>query len=628
VTTAAAGLAFAAWEACVFGASARIAQRAMGKARAAEFWLAVLAIDMGLEASIAAALSFAHWNSAWAYGLVAAALAGLALWGGLRLPRWEGWRAKAPAPLVWPLLAALAVPVILTGFRPVEEIDSINYLHYLIDWMGNRGNPYDFANYYVPFWELSFLPSWTVTRLDVFFPLVALKPVILMGLGLWLIGRELEVPETLLAWTVFGALAMRHYWLEYAGTATLKHDAMAGAGFVLLALVVLRAARRPLERRDVALFALGLAFASVKFLGVFTGTAAFVAMLWLTRKQAGLAWRAAWPAAVALAATGHYYLHSWLRFGNPFYPYQIHLGPIHLPGEGEISGTSILYSLGDGRLWRALFWPAGAMSPAGILFPEILAGILLVCGWRCGRWAWRRGKGAPADWLAVLILISFLLYFRSFYSASFSPGDLGLILNSLNSLRYVEGVLAVSEVFLVWSLGRYALPLVLINAASRLLLVYGRMPQELWAPAAVCAMAAAVAAAVYFARRWAWAVAAVGLIAATPAIVERNRAHWTVYWNDLRPAVAAVRGPELACFAMNEASYWAGHLAAAGNPIDPRVRALLPEDVEAMAPAERPRFLAVLVTPGFDWRAHYAGQIARWGYTERKGGADGALFEK
>ena len=615
-------LQFAGWELAVLAASRRMA-RWLRPEGGVELWLVALGIDVALEGSIAAALSFAHLNSAAAYWTAAAVLAG---WGAAalvrELPRLRPatWRAPAAAAL----LAALAVPVILTGFRPVEEIDSVNYLHYLIDWMGNRGNPYDFANYYVPFWELSFLPSWTVTRLDVFFPLVAVKAAVLAGLGLWLIGRELEIPRTLLAWTVAGALAMRHYWLEYAGAATLKHDALHGAGFVLLALVVLRAARRPPGRSELALLTLGMSFVLVKFLGVFTGAAALAAVLWLTRRQAGWGARAGWPAAAALLTTGHYYLHSWLRFGNPFYPYQIHLGPIRLPGEGEISGTSILYSLGDGRLWRALFWPAGGVSPAGILFPEILAGILLVCGWRCGRWAWRRSKPAPADWLAALILAGWLLYFRSFYSASFSAGDLGLILNSLNSLRYVEGVLAVSEVFLVWTLGRYAPALVVVNAASRLLLIYGRMPQDLWPPLAAGAVAVAVGLLVW--RAWPLAVAA--LVIAAPAVVERNRAHWTVYWNDLKPALEAVRGPELACFAMNEASYWAGHAAAAGNPVDARVRALLPEDLDTLPPADRPRYLAVLVTPGFDWRAHYGARIAGWGYRLRKDGEDGALFEK
>ncbi len=593
---------FAAWELAAFAASWRLARWLIGKRPAVEFWMAVLAIEVALEASVATVFSFAHANSPAAYWAVAAVLAAA----GLRPARPKlgraGWTAA--------ILAALAVPVILTGFRPVEEIDSVNYLHYLIDWMGNRGNPYEYANYYIPFFELSFLPSWVVTRVDWFFPLMALKPVVLTGMGAWLVGRELEIPETLLAWTVAGVLAMRHYWLEYAGAATLKPDALAGAGFVLLALVVLRASRRPLERADLTLAALGLAFVMVKFLGVFTGAAAVAAILWLTRRQAGFAWRTAAIGAVALATTGHYYLQHWLRFGNPFYPYTLNLGPIHLPGEGVVAGTSILDSLGDPRLWRALFLPAGGLSPLGVLFPEILAGTLLVCLWRLRR----------SDWLAALILVSYLLYFRSIYSASFSAGDLGLILNSLNSLRYVEGVLAVSEVYLVWMLGRYAWPLVAVNLASRLFLIYGRLPQDLWMPAAV---AAAAAVTVLLVRR-AWPVAVAALVLGTPFAVERNRAHWTEYWNDLKPSLAAVRGPELGCFAMNEAAYWAGHIVAAGNPVHPEVRAYLPEDLDL----SRPRYLAVLVMPGFDWRGHYGARLAALGYRVRKEGVHGALLEK
>ena len=92
------------------------------------------------------------------------------------------------------LIAALLVPLVLLAFKPVEEIDSINYLHYLIEWLANRATPYTFATNYVAFWELSFAPVWMVTRVDLFFPLLALKAVVLMVLGLWLVGRQLGVP--------------------------------------------------------------------------------------------------------------------------------------------------------------------------------------------------------------------------------------------------------------------------------------------------------------------------------------------------------------------------------------------------------------------------------------------------
>src|SRR5262249_43121146 len=148
------------------------------------------------------------------------------------------------------ILTALAGPLLLLSFKPVDEIDSINYLHYLIDWMANRATPFTFATNYVAFWELSFLPTWMVTGGDLFFPLLAMKAVILAALAAWLIGRELEIPDTLLLLTVAGAVAMRHYWFGASGVPTLKNDALHGAGFLLLALVVMRWARRPLERAD------------------------------------------------------------------------------------------------------------------------------------------------------------------------------------------------------------------------------------------------------------------------------------------------------------------------------------------------------------------------------------------
>src|SRR3569832_568311 len=107
-------------------------------------------------------------------------------------------------------MAALATPLILLAFRPVDEIDSVNYLHYLIEWMANRATPYSFATWYVAFWELSFLPTWTVTGVDLFFPILAFKGVAILGAAAWLFGRELDVPRPVLAWSVFGALTMHH----------------------------------------------------------------------------------------------------------------------------------------------------------------------------------------------------------------------------------------------------------------------------------------------------------------------------------------------------------------------------------------------------------------------------------
>jgi hypothetical protein len=587
---------FAAFETAVFSAAARLA-RPFGPDR----WLALLAFDIAIESTVAGALSFAHLNSPAAYWCIAIALAIYGRWPELK---WPSWTVTAAA------IAALAAPLILLAFRPVDEIDSVNYLHYLIEWMANRATPYSFATWYVAFWELSFLPAWTVTGVDLFVPILALKGVALLAAAAWLVGRELDVPRPVLAWTVFGAVVMRHYWLEYSGVATLKNDPVNGAGFLMLLLIVLRAARRRLETPDIAVFALGFAFATVKYSGIFTSAVAVAATVWLARDR-----RLLWAVPVFLLTTGHYYLRTLLQFGNPFYPFDLRLGPLHLRGEADLSFTSILHHLRDPRLWRVLFWPQGGVSPAGILFPLILAAVLL-----CGAWYLVRRR----SWTALLILAGWIVYFRSVYSAGTGPDDLAFLANGLNSLRYVDGVLAASEIWLAALLGRFAIPFVAVNTASRILILYARVPFPVGA-AIVCALA--FGAAVYFAGRYAPAVVAAALLIGGPIVVERNRPGWTPYWNDIRPALDAVRGPDLAAFAMDEGSYFAGHVAAAGNPVDPRVRAFLPEDLDALAPDARPRYLAVLVTPGFDWRPHYAARLAAWGYRPRLETPTAALLE-
>jgi hypothetical protein len=119
------------------------------------------------------------------------------------------------------------------------------------------------------------------------------------------------------------------------------------------------------------------------------------------------------------------------------------------------------------------------------------------------------------------------------------------------------------------------------------------------------------------------AVAAAALVIGGPIAVDRNRARWTTFWNELKPELEKVRGPELAAFAMDEASYFAGHVVAAGNPVHPEVRALLPEELSAA----RPRYLAVLVTPGFDWRSKYGPLLAELGYSPIAETRDGGVYQ-
>jgi hypothetical protein len=603
-------LKFLVWEAAIFGVSVRLA-RLVEWETGTEEWLAILAIEVTLESSFAAALSFASLNSAVAYWVIAAVCMACA-----RMPKLP----KTSSPWI-PAIAALTAPLVLLSFRPVDEFDSINYLHYLIDWMANRATPYVFATNYVAFWELSFLPVWSVTRVDLFFPLLALKAVVVLALALWLMGRELRIPTGLLSLAIFGSLMMRHYWLESSGVPTLKNDALHGAGFVLLTLVIVRAGR--LRRGDILLLALGTAFASVKYTGIFFAAIAAAIVLWRDARFRLPVLLCVPP--FLLLTSGHYYLHNFIRYGSPFYPFQINLAWIHLPGTADLSYSSILYNLHDSRLWRALFLPAGGLSPAGLFFPAILAAVLPVSAWRCLRAVAAR-KAGPLDWTAFSLLCGWMLYSRSVYGACAAPGDLAFILNGLNSVRYVDGVLAVSELFLVTFLMRFpwlAGGVVGINAASRLFMLYSK---ESFSPLVIIAVAVAVPALLIGARRRSLTMAALMVMVATPFVVEWNRARWTPEWNELKPYLQKFRGPDLAELALPEAEYFAGHAVAAGNPVDPSVRSLLPEEVESA----RPRYLAIMITPGSEntWRAHYGAQLSAWGYQTVMQFRCGALLER
>jgi len=123
-------------------------------------------------------------------------------------------------------------------------------------------------------------------------------------------------------------------------------------------------------------------------------------------------------------------------------------------------------------------------------------------------------------------------------------------------------------------------------------------------------------------------VIAAALTIGGPFVVERNRTRWTTYWDPIKPALAELRGPELGVFAMDEGSFFAGHVVAAGNPVDSRVRALLPEEIDALAPENRPRYLAVLVMPGAEWQPKYGDKMASWGYKARFSTQNGTILER
>lgn len=499
-----------------------------------------LAFQILLAGVAAAALTFAGANSPGVYRTLAAAFLVAGLWRGRRVipVRMPGF----PAAAILGLGAALLAIVL----RPVEEIDSLYNMHYVLGWASNESTPFRFAYNYVPFWELTYLPGIVLARSDAFLWVDSLKAVALLGLLLYVLARELGLPERF-ALPVAGALiAFPHLWNGPSGVATIKNDMIHAAGQVAAAILCVRAAKGTLMRTDTALLSASAVFLSVKFSGPVLlaggGLAALAAAhrrLWAHRKEVLRAVGIA--ALVWLPSAGIYYVRNVITYRNPFYPFEIDLLLFRLPGRADLAYSSIAHNLGDARLWQAFFWPAGGISPAGLLFPAVLAVLLVGSAAICVRTIgarWRGGSGNPVlVALALYQLVCWGVYIRSIYSASGYPGDLAFVLNDLNSLRYVEGALLAGELVLVWlvwarsGLRAAAGLLLALNAASRVWLIVRREPDISWPIVAALAL---VSVGAWMLLPGRWRIAAVALVVLAGAIrVELRRPAWLVRYQPL-----------------------------------------------------------------------------------------------
>ncbi len=451
-----------------------------------------IGLNIALSALCATLLSFLRLNSAAAYLALAALFSALAILLGWRyrdrLIHSLQYRVRhvPQAMALWFTLGAL----LSLSIRPVEEVDSLYNLHYMMGWLRNTTTPYQFAYHYVPFWELSYLPGLALTHSDLFFWYNSLRPVLLLGLVLFLIARELDLPDPITIWTIPALLMFPHLWLGPSGVATIKNDMLYAAGFALAALALVHAARGKSTPTDIVIAALAAAFIGVKFSGPVVLVACTACLIpvsagWIGRNLKTSALVCSVVGGFWMVTVGHYYFHNAVVYGSPVYPHQINVGPLHLPGTADLSYSSILYNLHDARLWRYFFLPEHGLSPAGVFFPLILPAILIGSA-VVALLALLQRKITPLAVLALFQLVSWGIYFRSTYSASGMPGDLAFAGNGLNSLRYVEGPLLIGELCLVWALYKIGVPRALIflalaaEAGSRFVILTGRAPDTSW----------------------------------------------------------------------------------------------------------------------------------------------------
>lgn len=574
-------LGYLAWEAAVLAASCRLARPIVGpdpdddgRPSASRFLTATLVLDVLLTCTVATVVSLARAHSTTTYLTIAALTFAALAWSPSRL-RDDLVRLgaaieralRAGSPL--DRLIALTLPAVALSacFKPVSGYDSIHLVSYLQPLVSNRIHLQPTPYHYVVFWEMGYLPAMAITKVDALLWVHSLKPVLLAAVVLYRLGAGLGLTRTPALLAAVNAVLVPHFWLSQSGVGTLKNDMAHASGVVLMALGGLKVVRGALDRETGLLLVAGPIFLMVKYSGIPETAAAFGLMALLAgarpwRRPATLARWAGLAAPVWLVTVGHYYIWNLLVFDNPLYPFPFQLGPLVLPGErtiittpaDQLGQTSVLSSLFDPRL-RALFFPVDRVSPIGLWFPvTVVAGVaaaLAVVVVHASAWVRRRPRDAGPAFVAGCALASWWLYIRSYWSAHALPGDFFYLRGmELQSFRYAEGTLGVTEVFLVYLMTRIRVPavltwLVLVSGmTSRLALIYQQsVPgglETLWTMlpgvAGACLIVLLVAAWRGFGRsRGAMAVAAVVwlLVVHVPAQVETYRGlYWYGFWKE------------------------------------------------------------------------------------------------
>ena len=387
--------------------------------------------------------------------------------------------------LDWKIIVIVSalIPVILFSMRPVSDFDSLVFLNHIFYYMFNDYTPYVRAGNYVPVWELSYLPHMIVSSSDNFFWLTSFKPLIIIGLAIYLIGREINLPKYLIWISIFSSILYFKIWITTAGSVgSLKNDYIFAAGVVLIIYSIIRSLRNNPDRLSYLFFSLGIIFLTIKFSGIPLGIVAIAVFIFLNKnrifknKKKITVW-AFFVISLFLLTTGHYYVKNFLEYGNPLYPVKINILEEYFPGTKDLSSTTIYSNLGNPELTNTLF-PTSKISTGGLLFPIFVLfgfggtlGVIVVMSFRY----LKTKKIEPAILvIAFLILITWSLYIITPYSAGQREGNLGYISqNELASTRYIIATLFVTELFFTFILWRLKIPMPIIfsiigiNAISR-----------------------------------------------------------------------------------------------------------------------------------------------------------------
>jgi len=457
--------------------------------------------------------------------------------------------------LEWKVLFIILaiLPFVLFSVRPTSNTDSLFMLDFIIDWNLNQNDPYTRAWYFVPLWDLSYLPHLTISNSDNFFWLNSFKPLIIIGLGTYLIGREIKMPSHLIWISLLASLLFFKIWLYGSNMGTLKNDYIFAAGFVLVIYSLIRSSRTNYDNLINVLFIIGLIFLSIKYTGILLGLISISVFIFINRyriienKKKMVTWGAVFL-IIFFSLPGNYYLFNLIEFENPFHPVGIGFLGFEFPGR-DLSSTTILANL-DKEEVRNVFFPTSHFSRGGIFFPILMAfgfvGTLGIFFYFLFRFFKTKNN------LQTLLIISFFLFltWNLFLITPFTAGQVGglefWVDSELRSTRYIIGTIFITELFFVYLLWKLNTPKILIysffgiNILSRYWILFTGIPR--WFDYSMLIIPFLILIGLFllgkFSRNFQHKILVLtvlcisGLII-SPSMVESNRAGWIPWWQDV-----------------------------------------------------------------------------------------------
>jgi len=391
------------------------------------------------------------------------------------------------------IIFIILLPMLWWGLKPSNSTDTLDFLNPTLAWSKNELTPYSNWANYIPFNQLSWVPSIVISSSDNYFWLSMIKPIILLGLVTYAIGTELKLNKNLIWLLVFSSLVFYRIWLGWGPAfGSIKEDALIGTGILLLAYSTLIGKKENLSRLSYLFFLLGIVFVTAKWPGMFLAMGAlplFVFVNWeeiCKRKKTFFAWFGL-TILIFMLLVGHIHIQHTLEYGHPFWPYKATIFGIELPGKIDASKTSILSNIDDIRVWKILF-PVDSISPGGLLFPVTLAfgvlGSATLILYNLIKYFRRKKYDKIILFLSIFILMTWIVYFNlpATACAVNDPECNNVVqIKDLHSMRMQDGPIFLTELFFIFILVKFGVPnwivytIIGTNLISRIWLDYTRM---------------------------------------------------------------------------------------------------------------------------------------------------------